>query len=282
MTRHVYTSGLTAGAGSAGRSRRVRPPAVAGSFYPAEPGELRQAVEVALAGAPAPTAARAPKALVVPHAGYRYSGPVAASAYRQLGGAARTIQTVVLLGPSHRVPHRGIAVSSADAFATPLGTVPIDSAGRDAALAVPGVTVDDRPHVWEHSLEVQLPFLQVVLAGFRLLPLVVGDTATDEVAAVLDAVWGGPETLVVVSTDLSHYHEYADAAALDRATAAAVVAQRYRTIRDADACGARPLRGLLRASAARGLTVTLLDLRSSGDTAGDHHRVVGYGAFAVG
>jgi hypothetical protein len=282
MTRRVYASGFAARAGSTGRSRRVRPPAVAGSFYPADPRELRQAVEVALAGGPVPPAARTPKALVVPHAGYRYSGPVAASAYRQLAGAAREIQRVVLLGPSHRVPLRGIAVSGVDAFATPLGTVPIDTAGRDTVLAIPGVSVDDRAHVWEHSLEVQLPFLQVVLSGFRLLPLVVGDAATDEVATVLDAVWGGPETLVVVSTDLSHYHAYADAAALDRATAASVVARRYRAIRDGDACGARPLRGLLHASIARGLPVTLLDLRSSGDTAGDHDRVVGYGAFAVG
>ena len=214
--------------------------------------------------------------------GYVYSGAIAASAYERIAPARDTIRRVVLLGPSHRVPVRGLAVPSVDAFETPLGLVPIDAAARSRVLELPAVHVDDGAHAVEHSLEVQLPFLQAVLDDFTLLPLSVGDASTEEVAAVLDACWGGPETLVVISTDLSHYHRYDDAVGLDARTAAAIVACRPDAVDDVDACGARPLRGLLRCAAERGLAVEQLDLRNSGDTAGDRERVVGYGAFAVG
>ncbi len=261
---------------------RVRPAAVAGAFYPADAGVLRAEIARSLAGARVPPPeAPVPKALIVPHAGYIYSGPIAASGYLRVAPGAGRIRRVVLLGPSHRVALRGIGVSSADAWATPLGLVPLDAEGRDRVLGAPEVAVDDAAHEFEHSLEVQLPFLQTVLDQFTLVPLVVGDATADRVAAALDLCWGGPETLVVVSTDLSHYHRYADAVELDARTAAAIVAGRVAEIGDRDACGARPLRGLLRAAEEHGLTVEQLDLRNSGDTAGDRGRVVGYGAFAL-
>jgi len=259
---------------------RVRLPAVAGSFYPEDPGELTAAVDEAIGEAPA--GEPAPKALIVPHAGYEYSGPIAGAGYARLVPLRDVVRRVVLLGPAHRVPVAGLAVSSADAFATPLGRVEVDRELRERVLAVPGVQVHDAAHAREHSLEVQLPFLQRVLARFTILPLVVGDAEPGEVAAVLDAVWGGPETLIVVSSDLSHYLDYETARRRDRATADAVVAGAGERIGDDDACGARPVRGLLAAAGRRGLAVRLLDLRSSGDTAGPRDEVVGYGAFAVG
>jgi AmmeMemoRadiSam system protein B len=269
-------------AGRGATPRRVRPPAVAGSFYPSPPDALGAALREAFADAVIPTTGAAiPKALVVPHAGYVYSGAIAASAYARIIPARATIRRVVLLGPSHRVYVRGLAVPSVDAFRTPLGIVPIDADGREAALDVQGVRVDDRAHALEHSLEVQVPFLQSVLDDFVLLPFSVGDATADEVAGVLEACWGGPETLVVISSDLSHYHRYADAVQLDARTAAAIVACRPGAVEDHDACGAYPLRGLLQIVADHGYSVEQLDLRNSGDTAGDRDRVVGYGAFAV-
>jgi AmmeMemoRadiSam system protein B len=273
---------MTAGPGSHGAPLSVRPAAVAGSFYPGSPDKVRTAIREAFADAVIPaTDAVVPKALVVPHAGYVYSGAVAASAYARIIPARSTIRRVVLMGPSHRVYVRGLAVPSVDAFRTPLGIVPIDAGGRDVALGLPGVRVDDRAHADEHSLEVQLPFLQSVLDDFALIPFSVGDATADEVAAVLEACWGGSETLVVISTDLSHYHRYDDATRLDARTAAAIVACRPDAVDDHDACGAYPLRGLLQVASEHGLSVEQLDLRNSGDTAGDHDRVVGYGAFAV-
>ena len=254
---------------------RTRPPAVAGTFYPARPDALRAAVDEAFAGAaPAPAAGEegTPKALIAPHAGYVYSGPVAASAYARVRDR-HEISRVVLLGPSHRVPLRGVAVPDADGFDTPLGTVPLERAD---------LPVDDAPHALEHSLEVHVPFLQAALGEFTLLAIVVGHAGADEVAAVIDAHWGGPETLVVVSTDLSHYHDQATAGRLDRRTAAAIVRRDPVGIGEHDACGCRPLRGLLEVARRREQDVRLLDLRNSGDTAGPRDRVVGYGAFAVG
>ena len=262
---------------------RVRPPAVAGSFYPADPDQLIDGLRSSFAAAYRPDGDQpVPKALIVPHAGHVYSGPIAASAYLRLIPGRTTIRRVVLLGPSHRVPLEGMAVSSADALATPLGLIPVDDPARRAALAGPGVRVDDTAHAAEHSLEVQLPFLQVVLDRFAVLPIAVGRCDADDVAAVLDLVWGGPETVIVVSTDLSHYQRYDDAVTLDRRTAATIAASRPEAIGDRDACGAYPLRGLLVAASGRRLPIELLDLRNSGDTAGDKQRVVGYGAFTVG
>ncbi len=258
----------------------VHPAAVAGSFYPGDPGRLAATV-TRLLDVGVPAGEPEPKALVVPHAGYMYSGATAGVAYARLRPRRGEIERVVLLGPAHRVRTHGLAISGAEAFATPLGIVPVDEHLRRHILARPQVRLDDRPHAREHSLEVQLPFLQVVLGRFTLLPLAVGDTAPGEVAGVLDAVWGGRETLVVVSTDLSHYLDYDAARRRDARTAAAIVARDDAAIGDDDACGAHPLRGLLVAARRRGQEVRLLDLRSSGDTAGERDRVVGYGAFAV-
>jgi AmmeMemoRadiSam system protein B len=265
----------TSGALPRARLVKVRRPAVAGLFYPDDPRELAATVDALLAATPSPVDTVAPKAIVVPHAGYVFSGPIAASAYARVMPARNTIRRVVLLGPSHRVALEGIARPSVDAFRTPLGDIPL------ALDAVPGVVVNDRAHAREHSLEVQLPFLQRALETFTLLPLVVGACTPDAVAAVLDRVWGGPETLIVVSTDLSHYEDHASAARHDRATADAIVARDVGAIGPYDACGAFPLRGLLAAATVRAIDPVELDLRSSGDTAGPRDRVVGYGAFAL-
>jgi AmmeMemoRadiSam system protein B len=214
----------------------------------------------------------------VPHAGYVYSGPIAAAAYARLAPAAAGIRRVVLLGPAHRVPFRGLALPGADQFATPLGNVPVDAAGAALARRLPQVADNPHAHAAEHSLEVQLPFLQRVLGDFRLVPLVVGAASGESVAEVLDLLWGGPETLIVISSDLSHYHAYGEARTMDRATADAILELAPRLDHD-EACGATPVNGLLLAARRRGLVPTLLDLRNSGDTAGDRRQVVGYAAF---
>jgi AmmeMemoRadiSam system protein B len=255
-----------------------RSPAVAGLFYPGDPHVLKRTVDDYLAGA-SPDG-EPPKALIVPHAGFVYSGPIAASAYATLVKARAIVRRVVLLGPAHRVHVRGLAASSADRFETPLGTVELDRAATDLALALPQVRVMDAAHAQEHSLEVQLPFLQEVLERFTLVPFVVGDTGPDEVAEVLDLLWGGPETLIVISSDLSHYHTYATARALDTATSAAIEALRPQDIGYEQACGRIPVNGLLAVARRRGLHARTLDLRNSGDTAGSRDQVVGYGAYA--
>jgi AmmeMemoRadiSam system protein B len=259
---------------------RVRPSAVAGLFYPDDSTELRRTVS-GLIGEHAPGAAeRRPKALIVPHAGYVYSGPVAACAYRLLAGCRAAIRHVVLLGPCHRVPMRGLAVPSVDAFSTPLGDVPIDDAGRQRLRELGLAGIADVPHVGEHSLEVQLPFLQVALADFDLLPVAVGIAPPEQVAHALDAVWNGSDTLIIVSSDLSHYHTSFEARALD-AEATRSILERRSDLSDEQACGARGINGLMQVARRRGLAVELLDQRNSGDTAGDHSRVVGYGSYAV-
>ncbi len=259
---------------------RLRPPAVAGTFYPGSPAALRAAIDAAFTDA-RPVDIAAPVAVVAPHAGYVYSGPIAATAYRALRGIAGAVTRVVLLGPSHFVAFDGVAVPTVDALDTPLGPVPVDADGRERVLALPGVVASDRPHAREHSLEVHLPFIIDVLGDVPVLPLAVGRASDDTVAAVLDAAWDDPSVLPIVSTDLSHYLPYAEAAARDHATAAHVEAGRVEEIGPEDACGYRPLRALLVTAGRRGLTVRTADLRSSGDTAGDRDRVVGYGAFLV-
>jgi AmmeMemoRadiSam system protein B len=259
---------------------RIRPAAVAGSFYPREAGKLRSAVGGYLRAAPAHALPAVPKAWIVPHAGYVYSGPVAAVAYALLQAQGRGVRRVVLIGPSHRVPLDGIAVPEADAFETPLGTVSIDDEMK-AALARRGDVVEsDRPHALEHSLEVQLPFLQAILADFTLLPLVTGSASPQYVASVLEEVWGGPETVVIVSSDLSHYHRYEIAQMIDGETSDAI--RRCATdLSSEQACGAVGINGFLHVACARGLMVTEIARCNSGDTAGDRTRVVGYGAFAI-
>jgi MEMO1 family protein len=263
-------------------SRRVRPPAVAGKFYPRDPIELTTLVESFLASTTPSASSGTPKALIAPHAGYVFSGPIAASAYARLASARDSIKLVVLLGPAHFVPIQGLAASSAAAFATPLGEVELDAKAMHCVRSLPSVSIDDDAHRPEHCLEVQLPFLQVMLGDFRILPLLVGDVSAEVVAEVLDKVWGGPETLVVVSSDLSHYLNPAAAVALDRATAEAIQAAALEQIEAVQACGRIPIAGLLLAARERHLSGQTLDLRNSGDTGGPRDRVVGYGAFAFG
>ena len=220
-----------------------------------------------------------PKALIVPHAGYPYSGPIAASAYAPLAALRHRIRRVVLLGPTHRVAVVGLALPAATAFQTPLGTVPLDLEAMDILRPFPQVSVNSAAHALEHSLEVQLPFLQTVLETFLLVPLAVGMASPEAVAEVLEALWGGPETLLVVSSDLSHYLPYAQAQALDGSTCDRIVGLQLLASHE-QACGATPVNGLLLAARRHGLKAQLLDLRNSGDTSGDRSSVVGYGAFA--
>ncbi len=240
---------------------------MAGMFYPADSGELRQMIEGFLAAAePGPH----PKAIIAPHAGFIYSGPIAASAYQRINPEG--ISRVVLIGPSHRVPLRGLAGSSASFWRTPLGDVSVDQAA--------GVPTNDAAHEQEHSLEVQVPFLQTVLGHFTLLPLVAGEASAEEVAEVLEKCWGGPETLIVISSDLSHYENYKTARAMDSAAAKAIVELNPRGLDYGNACGLVPICGLLHLVRQKKMRAELVDLRNSGDTAGPRDQVVGYGAFA--
>ena len=257
---------------------KVRAPAVAGRFYSGDPIELRQLITDLLAQVP-PATGPAPKALIAPHAGYLYSGPIAASAYAQLALARDQVKRIVLFGPSHYVALDGLATTSAEAFATPLGIVPVDVAAVRELRSLPQVRELDEAHAQEHSLEVQLPFLQCVLGDFTLVPLAVGEATPEEISQVLDALWGGPETRFVVSSDLSHYYDFKTARRLDRATAKAIEALKPGGIGEERACGRMPIRGLLQAARRHGLRARTVDLRNSGDTAGPRDRVVGYGAF---
>jgi len=256
----------------------IRPPAIAGTFYPGEPAVLRGMIDdclkrVRIKHAP-------PKALVAPHAGYIYSGPIAATAYASLAPIADRISRVVLLGPSHRVAFEGMALSSAAAFRTPLGDVPIDRAACDRIARLPGVQTLDIAHAEEHSLEIHLPFLQMVLNDFALVPIVVGRAPEEQVDAVLRELWGGDETLILVSSDLSHYHDYATAQRMDSGASLAIETLDAGKLGDDQACGRYPVKGLLARARALDLRATTLDLRNSGDTAGDKTRVVGYGSYA--
>ncbi|MFN3564543.1 MAG: AmmeMemoRadiSam system protein B, partial [Burkholderiaceae bacterium] len=257
----------------------IRPAAVAGMFYPAHTDALRDEVRALLAGARTPQPPRVPKALIAPHAGYVYSGPIAASAYATLAKARDLIRRVVLLGPAHRVAVQGLALPGADRFATPLGEVEVDRAAIAALRELPQVVESAAAHALEHSLEVQLPFLQATLGEFRLVPVAVGDATPGEVAQALERVWGGGETLIVVSSDLSHYLPYAAAREVDARTVSAILAL-DPGLDHRQACGATPINGLLQVARRRGLRPELLDARNSGDTAGDRRRVVGYAALA--
>lgn len=258
---------------------RIRPPAVAGLFYPDEPAELRDAVSDYLAQAPA-VADGPPKALIVPHAGYIYSGGIAAAAYSQLAQRRSQVRRVVLIGPSHRVYLQGMAVPTAEAFQTPLGVVPIDRELKARVLARSQVVEAGEPHANEHCLEVQLPFLQMLLEEFTLLPVALGSASPATVASMLAEVWGGDETLVLVSSDLSHYLPYDAARQLDSTTIDAIL--RYDThLTGEQACGCIGINGLSHLARQRDLSIAEIARCNSGDTAGDRIRVVGYGAFRL-
>jgi len=256
---------------------KVREAQVAGFFYPAGREELERTVRTFLLAAD--DEGPAPKAVIVPHAGYAYSGAVAASAYALVRGL---IRRVVLLGTAHRYTGPGLVTHGADCFATPLGNVALDHDAIERLRDLPQVKVLDDAHEGEHSLEVHLPFLQVLLGSkFKIVPMVVGEATPDEVAAVLERLWGGEETIVVVSSDLSHYHDYDTAKRLDAGTAAAIEEKVHGVVGPRQACGCHAIAGLLEMAKRRNLTVKALDLRNSGDTAGGRDEVVGYGAFIV-
>jgi AmmeMemoRadiSam system protein B len=260
-----------------GMMNTIRQPAVAGTFYPSDPDELRGMLQHFLQEAHPP--ATTPKAMILPHAGYIYSGPVAASGYACLREHRDAFSRIVLLGPAHRVPFRGIAAPSASTFLTPLGAVAIDSDAIDRLVTLPQVHVLDEAHRLEHSLEVHLPFLQVSLGEFTLVPLVIGEAGAGDVCEVIETLASDAGTLVIVSSDLSHYHDYATARKLDAATTRKIEALDYESIGYDQACGRNPVSGLLLYAQRHGLSATTLDMRNSGDTAGPHDQVVGYGAY---
>ncbi|WP_275097603.1 AmmeMemoRadiSam system protein B [Sedimenticola hydrogenitrophicus] len=257
---------------------RIKSPAVAGLFYPAEAVELHRQIVQYLAAAISGTEP-VPKALIAPHAGYIYSGPVAGSAYARLKLAASRITRVILLAPSHRVAFAGIAYSSASHFQTPLGLIPVDRGALDELSGLASLQLNDPAFEEEHSIEVHLPFLQETLERFSIVPLLVGDATAEQVAEIIERLWGGDESLIVISSDLSHYLDYDSAAAMDRETSQAIEALRPEALNYHSACGRTPVSGLLLAAKKHGLKARTIDLRNSGDTAGSRDRVVGYGAY---
>lgn len=257
----------------------IRPSAIAGTFYPYPKQVLENEVNAMLDLAKPEARTAPPKAIIVPHAGYIYSGPTAATAYARLAAGRETIRRVVLLGPVHRVPVRGLALPGVDAFETPLGQVELDQFAIASIADMPQVVTSAAAHAMEHSLEVQLPFLQTMLEDFKLLPLAVGDATPGEVAEVLDRLWGGPETLIVISSDLSHFLPYKMAQSVDQDSVESILDMRGQLSHE-QACGGTPINGFLLAAKRHMLRPQLLDLRNSGDTAGDKNRVVGYAAFS--
>ncbi len=256
-----------------------RQPAVAGTFYPSNPIQLHQMLDHYLNEAE--TSAKTPKAIIAPHAGYIYSGSVAATAYARLKKAHDLITRVVIIGPSHRVAFKGLAVSKAQAFITPLGSITVDQKAIEMISKLPFVDYLEEAHTHEHSLEVHLPFLQEMLDDFTIVPIVAGDASPEQVSQVIDMLWGGNETLIVISSDLSHYHDYAVAKRLDKATSQVIEHLQYERLVDDSACGKVPVSGLLKLAREKSLTIKTVDLRNSGDTAGDKSRVVGYGAYVI-
>lgn len=256
-----------------------RPPAVAGLFYPRNPDALATSVDGYVDAAAA--GGRVPKAIIAPHAGYVYSGPIAGSAYARLKPARGTVRLVVLMGPSHTVFFHGLAATSAEALSTPMGDVAVDRDACERALGLPQVSVLDAAHEREHALEVQLPFLQRTLGAVAVVPLVAGEAAAEEVAEVLEILWNGAETLIVVSSDLSHYTDYETARTMNAATSRAIERLDAEAIDGEQACGWVAIRGLLTAARRRGLEAETVDVRNSGDTAGPRDSVVGYGAYVL-
>lgn len=256
-----------------------RLPAVAGVFYPVNSLKLHQMLDAYLKDAK--TDAKVPKAIIAPHAGYIYSGPVAATVYARLKQARDLINRVVIIGPSHRVAFTGLAVSRAETFTTPLGKIPVDQEAVAMIAQLPFVDYIEQAHTYEHSLEVHLPFLQETLNEFKIVPIVAGDASPEQVGQVIGALWGGEETLIVISSDLSHYHDYATARQLDQLTSELIENRQYEKLAFESACGKVPVCGLLKVARDKSLSIKTVDLRNSGDTAGDKSRVVGYGAYVI-
>lgn len=257
----------------------IRPTAVAGLFYPDNPDVLNDMLSQQLEFAPLAPKQHRPKAIIVPHAGYIYSGEVAASVYQYLKPVRQIIKRVVIIGPSHRVGFNGLALSSADSFATPLGNIPLDHNSQDKLLFINGLHMFNQAHATEHSIEVQLPFLQKLLDDFCIVPIVAGNASPKQVSQVISTLWGGAETLIIISSDLSHFHDYQTAQRLDKATSQAIIALDYEAIHSENACGCVGVNGLLKFAQVRKLIPSIIDLKNSGDTAGSKESVVGYGAY---
>jgi MEMO1 family protein len=257
----------------------IRYPAVAGQFYPENPETLRQTVTTLLQEANNFANLPTPKAIIAPHAGYIYSGPIAASAYACLKKAQQKISKVVILAPAHRYPVAKLAATNVDVYTTPLGNINVDKNNVKKIMHLPQIDLNEEAFAQEHAIEVQLPFLQIALGNFELTPILVGNANVVDVVAVLQKVWGGEETLIVISSDLSHYYDYETAKTLDNDAATAIVNLKPSNLKDEQACGYIPIKGLLAAAANYNLQATLVDLRNSGDTAGPKTEVVGYGAF---
>lgn len=261
---------------------KVKPPCVAGYFYPASKEVLQQEIKHYLSEAKPTELDIPPKAIIAPHAGYQYSGPVAASVYAYIPSIKQQVRKVILLGPAHGVPFRGIAATHMDYFQTPLGNIPIDHDSIQKILKLDGVELFDGAYEQEHSLEVHLPFLQQVLDNFTLVPLVVGDAPYQLVSEVLEILWGKEETLIVVSSDLSHFHDYEVASGMDAKASEAIQQLTPEKLTFDNACGRIPVQGLLMSAKSHQLKATVIDVRNSGDTAGNKERVVGYGAYHFG
>ena len=258
---------------------RVRPPAVAGRFYPGDPDQLSLAVNELMSQVDASVPGNAPKAIIGPHAGYPYSGPIAASAYTPLLSARGFITRVIIISPSHRAAFTGLALPTADAFAIPGATFTVDRDAVEQLRKLPDVHEIEPAHAPEHGIEVHLPFVAHTLGSPTIVPLLFGDVDHEAVAGVIDALWGGPDTLIVISSDLSHYLDYDTARRVDHATSQSILGGEVRRIGPSQACGHTAVRALMRVADRRGLTARNLDLRNSGDTAGPRDEVVGYGAF---
>ena len=259
---------------------KIRTAAVAGLFYPAEPSVLAATLSQLLKQTEYDEKLQTPKVIIAPHAGYIYSGITAARVYKQLKPSKDIIKRVVIFGPAHRVAFSGVALSDADRFTTPLGDVDIDKSFNQQLLALDNVHILDQAHLQEHSLEVQLPFLQYLLSDFSIIPIVAGHNSSKLVADILELVWGGSETLIVISSDLSHFHDYQTAQNIDKETTEAILDCNFNAIHPQQACGCFAINGLLRYAQNHPLEASLIDLRNSGDTAGDHDKVVGYAAFS--
>ncbi len=257
----------------------VRTTAVAGAFYPSEPEILSKDIQRYIEETPS-VSLPVPKAIIVPHAGYEYSAGVAASAYKLLKSGRKSIKKVVILAPSHKIGFNGMALTKASAYETPLGNVEIDKEMNEQLLALPLVDYLEEAHKSEHSLEVQLPFLKEALDDFKLIPVITGNASPTDVETLLETVWGKKDTLIVISTDLSHYLPYNEACILDNKTKTAIENLDIDSIEQEQACGYVPLKGMLTIAKAKKMQVETLEVKNSGDTSGSKNRVVGYGAWA--
>jgi AmmeMemoRadiSam system protein B len=257
----------------------TRSAAVSGLFYPDEPQILRDTIDTLLSQSAIKEQSTQVKAIIAPHAGYQYSGLTAARVYKQLQTLRDRIQRVVLLGPSHRVAFEGMALTEADFFETPLGQIKVNKDDYPQLLAMENMFVFEQAHVAEHCIEVQLPFLQRILNNFTIIPIVVGIADPHSVSNIIESLWGGDETLFVISSDLSHYQSYESAQQTDNETSRAILDLDFNAIQPNNACGCMAVNGLLNFAHRHPLTVKLIDQCNSGDTAGDKDKVVGYGSY---